>query len=415
MILRLHLFFWFVLVCGMASTKAQVPGFFIKDDARRVVMQFTQVNHLVIMPVSINGGPELNFLFDTGVKSNILFSKSIGDELGLSYSRKLNLIGADGQTVLSASVSTSNRIDLGEVEGILQSILVLDDDFLELEKVLGIPIYGVVGYEFFKFNPVKIDYDFSRLTFYKADALRWRPFGYRVMDIEIDDNKPYIISKIEQTNGPDLEAKLLVDTGANHGLLLNREASDNIVLPEKSLESDLGRSLGGDLFGFIGRVDKLRLGRMNFREVLTSYPDETEFSNIILGTGRLGSLGSELLSRMTLIFDYPRQRMLYKKSSSFSQPFSYDMSGITVRLLNVEEGRIYVSQIKEGSPAYLAGVRQFDEIFSINNVPIFFWNLSDVNDLFRSEAGRRIKLGILRDNGNGPEELAVSFVLRHQL
>ena len=91
------------------------------------------------------------------------------------------------------------------------------------------------------------------------------------------------------------------------------------------------------------------------------------------------------------------------------------MSGITVRLLNVEEGRIYVSQIKEGSPAYLAGVRQFDEIFSINNVPIFFWNLSDVNDLFRSEAGRRIKLGILRDNGNGPEELAVSFVLRHQL
>lgn len=415
MILRLHLFFWFMLVCGMASTKAQVPGFFIKEDARRVVMPFTQVNHLVIMPVSINGGPELNFLFDTGVKSNILFSKTIGDELGLSYSRKLNLIGADGQTVLSASVSTSNQIDLGEVEGILQAILVLDDDFLELEKVLGIPIYGVIGYEFFKYNPVKIDYDYSKLTFYRPDALRWRPFGYRLADIEIDDNKPYIISRIEQKKGPDLEAKLLIDTGANHSLLLNREASDKIVVPEKALESDLGRSLGGDLFGFIGRVDRLRLGGINFREVLTSYPNETEFSNIILGTGRLGSLGSELLSRMKLIFDYPRGRLLYKKSSSFSQPFSYDMSGITVRLLDVEEGRVYVSQIKEGSPAYLGGVRQFDEIYSINNVPIFFWKLSDINDLFRSEAGRRIKIGVLRDNGNGPEELDISFVLRPQL
>src|SRR5690606_28839707 len=277
--LRLHLIHLAIFLCIGHSLDAQVPGFFIKDDSKRVLLPFTQVNNLIIMPVSINGGPALNFLFDTGVKSNILFSKTIGDELGLSYSRKLNLIGADGQTVLSASVSTNNTIDLGKIEGVLQSILVVEADFLELEKVLGIPIYGVVGYEFFKFNPVKIDYDFSRLTFYKADALRWRPVGYRVMDIEIDDNKRYIISKIEQTNGPDLEAKLLVDTGANHGLLLNREASDNIVLPEKSLESDLGRSLGGDLFGFIGRVDKLRLGRMNFREVLTSYPDETEFSN----------------------------------------------------------------------------------------------------------------------------------------
>src|SRR5690606_27140305 len=294
MILRLTIFLWFVLFCGITSTQAQVPGFFIKEKARRVVMPFTQVNHLVIMPVSINGGPELNFLFDTGVKSNILFSKKIGDELGLSYSRKLNLIGADGQTVLSASVSTSNRMDLGKVEGVLQAILVLDEDFLELEKVLGIPIYGVIGYEFFKYNPVKIDYDYSKLTFYRENALRWRPFGYRLIDMEIDDNKPYIFSRIRQINGPDLLAKLLIDTGANHSLLLNRESSNDIILPEKSLKSDLGRSLGGDLFGFIGRVERLSLGKINFREVLTSYPNETEFSNIILGTGRLGSLGSEL-------------------------------------------------------------------------------------------------------------------------
>src|SRR5690606_22703779 len=239
MILRLPLFLWCLLVCGTASTTAQVPGFFIKDDTRRIVMSFTQVNHLVIMPVSINGGPQLNFLFDTGVKSNILFSKTLGDELGLSYSRKLNLIGADGQTVLTASVSTNNRIDVGEIEGLMQAILVLEDDFLELEKVLGVPIYGVIGYEFFKYNPIKIDYDLSRLTFYRQGTFRWRPFGYRIMDIQLDDNKPYVMSTIEQSNGPDLEAKLLIDTGANHGLLLNRETSDEIVLPKLVLESDL--------------------------------------------------------------------------------------------------------------------------------------------------------------------------------
>src|SRR5690606_25633330 len=129
-------------------------------------------------------------------------------------------------------------------------------DFLELEKVLGIPIYGVIGYEFFKHNPIKIDYDISRLSFYRPGAFKWRPFGYRTMEIELDDNKPYVLSQIKQADGPDLHAKLLVDTGANHSLLLNRETSEEIVLPQVALESELGRSLGGDLYGYIGRVDR---------------------------------------------------------------------------------------------------------------------------------------------------------------
>lgn len=412
---RLHLILLVIFILIGHNLDAQVPGFYIKDDSKRVLLPFAQVNNLIIIPVSLNNGPPLNFLFDTGVKSNILFSKSIGDELGLIYSRKLNLVGADGQTVLSASVSTNNTVDLGEIEGRLQAILVLDEDFLELEKVLGIPIYGVIGYEFFKYNPIKIDYDISRLSFYEPDSFKWRPFGYRTAAIQIEDNKPYVLTQIKQADGSDLWAKLLIDTGANHSLLLNRETSEDIVLPEGALESDLGRSLGGDLYGFIGRVDRLTFGGLNLRKVLTSYPDATEFSNIILGTGRFGSLGSELLSRMKLIIDYPRQRIFYKKSASFHQPFEYDMSGITVRLINVDEGRVYVSQVKKDSPAHNSGIQQFDEIFSINKVPIFFWKISDINDLFRSEEGRVITLGITRSTENDVKELSITFKLKKQL
>src|SRR5690606_16510200 len=347
----------FLLLSG--SLDAQVPGFFMKKESRRVVVPFFQVNNLIIIPVSINGGPPLNFLFDTGVKSNILFSKSIGTQLGMTYSRKLNLVGADGQTVLTASVSTNNHLDLGDIEGTMQAVLVLEEDFLELEKVIGVPVFGVIGYEFFKYNPIKIDYDSNRLSFYKSSAFKSRPFGYRIMDFFLDDSKPYIISKIKQIQGPDLEAKLLIDTGANHSLLLNKETSEDIVLPPVALETDLGRSLGGDLFGFIGRVNRLTIGNMKFHKVLTSYPNETEFSNIIVGTGRLGSLGSELLSRLKIILDYPRQRILFRKAATFSQPFAYDMSGITVRLLSVDEGRVYVSQVREDSPAFKSGIQPF--------------------------------------------------------
>lgn len=99
----------------------QVPGFFIKDDVRKVRIPFYSSNSLIIIAVSINGGPKINFLVDTGVRSNILFSKKLGDALGLEYSRRLNIVGADGTSEIWAQVSPINSIDLGDVEGRLQS------------------------------------------------------------------------------------------------------------------------------------------------------------------------------------------------------------------------------------------------------------------------------------------------------
>ncbi|MFC4872232.1 aspartyl protease family protein [Negadavirga shengliensis] len=370
------------------------------------------------MPVSINGGPEVNFLFDTGVKSNIFFSKTIADGLGMEYTRQLNLVGADGRTVLSASVSPNNNFDMGPIEGIFQAILVLDEDFLELEKVIGVPVYGVIGHEFFKNNPIKIDYDNMVLSFYRRSAFRWRPFGYRKVDMELIGNKPYIQTEIRQTKGPNFDSKLLIDTGANHGLLLNRETSEDIVLPPLILESDLGRSLGGDLFGFVGRVRRVSIDGLKFRNVITSYPEETEFSDVIIETGRQGSLGSDLLNRIKIILDYPRERMLFKKGGKFSNEFKYDMSGLMVRMYSADEKRFYVSQVRKGSPAAKQGVELYDEIISINKIPAVFWNLSDISELFRSEEGKVISLELLRrkDGDEATGSLRkITFVLEQQL
>ncbi|MEX2565628.1 MAG: aspartyl protease family protein [Cyclobacteriaceae bacterium] len=415
----IKLIFTFIFLFYFAfSIYGQVPGFYMKEDKRKVKIPFIDSNSLIIIPVSVNGGPEINFLFDTGVKSNIFFSKTVADQMEMEYTRKLNLVGADGKTVLSASVSPNNHFDLGPVEGIFQAILVLDEDFLELEKVIGVPIYGVIGYDFFKNNPVKIDYDNMIVSFYRRTALKWRPFGFRKMDIQLIGSKPYIQSLVRQVNGPRLDAKLLIDTGANHGLLLNRVTSDQITLPPKTLKSDLGRSLGGDLFGWVGRVRRLDIEGLKFRNVITSYPDKNEFSDIIVGTGRQGSLGSEVLSRMKIIMDYPRERMLYKKGAQFSLPFKYDMSGMMVRVFSAEVKRFYVSQVREDSPAARQGVKEFDEIISINKIPAIFWELSDITELLRSEEGKVISLELLRTEDREENTTTlhkITFLLEEQL
>ena len=125
-----------ILSCCIFAATAQVPGFYMREEDKKVELPIIVSNNLVIIPLSINSGPPVNFLLDTGVKTNILFSKTFGNYIGLNYTRKLDLVGADGQTILTASVSPNNYIDMGPLEGIFQTLLVLDEDFMELEQVI---------------------------------------------------------------------------------------------------------------------------------------------------------------------------------------------------------------------------------------------------------------------------------------
>ena len=383
-----------------------------------VRVPFYSSNNLIILPVSINGSEPINFLIDTGVKSNILFSKTLGDAVGLEYTRRINIVGADGSDEIMAQVSPINTLDLGPIEGRLQSLLVLEQDFFELESVIGVPVYGVIGYEFFKFNPVRINYDDGWLDFFREKAIWWKPPFYRKMDMTVEDSKAYVQARIKQVRGPKLEAKLLIDTGANHGLLLNRETTDSIKMPYQFIESELGQSLGGVLYGYIGRVSKLTLGGLSMEQVLTSYPEETDFSSIIKASGRMGSLGSEVLGKTRLILDYPRKRFLVRKGQTFYTPFEFDMSGLIVKKVPNDENRLYIGEVRQGSPAYREGILPFDEILSINKVPTFLWELAEVFKLLRSEEGREIQLEMRRYIDNDItkyNDYKVSFFLRKQI
>jgi len=373
---------------------------------------------LIILPISINGSESINFLVDTGVRSNILFSKTLGDALGLDYTRRLSIAGADGSTVIMAQVSPINTLDLGPIVGRMQSLLVLEQDFFELESVIGVPVYGIIGYEFFKFNPVKINYDEGFLEFYRENSIKWKPPFYRKFDLAIEDSKAYIDAKIKQKSGPKIKAKLLIDTGANHGLLLNPETSDEIKMPPLFIESQLGQSLGGVLYGYIGRVNSLNLNGLNMKEVLTSYPDKNTFTDIIVATGRQGSLGSEVLGRTRMILDYQRNRALIRKGENFYSPFEYDMSGLILRKIPNDENRFYVGDVRLGSPAYKTGILPYDELLSVNKIPTFLWELSELFKLLRSEEGKEIQLEMRRyqsDDLTEFDDYKVSIFLKKQI
>ena len=409
----------FLFLLTPLMSLGQVPGFFMKKDKKKEVIPFLSSNSLIIVPVSVNGSPAINFLIDTGVRSNLLFSKAIGDELGLQYTRKINLMGADGNSILPATISPSNSLDLGEVKGDLQNLLVLDEDFLELESLIGVPVYGIIGYEFFKHNPIKINYDAGLMYFYRSTESNRKPLFFRQLDISIEEEKPYIKAKIIQKDGSELLAKLLVDTGANHAILLNKETSDLITLPAETFVTDLGQSLGGTLYGQIGRVNALSLAQLKFKNVLTSFPDENQFTYILKESGRQGSLGAEVLGRTRLIVDYPRNRLLIRKGEDFYLPFEFDMSGIILKKTLEDEPLFYVSGLRKDSPADLAGILENDVILTVNKIPAFLWQMPALNKLFRSKEGNVIELEVRRYPagifGAAYQDLKFRIVLKKQI
>lgn len=411
----LLLFVFFLLGSAL---RAQVPGFFSEGTTKKVKLSFIFSNSLILLPVAINGHPPIYFLLDTGVKANLLFSKSMGDSMGLSYTRRVGMVGADGSTTIWAQVSPINTLDLGPVVGQLQSLLVLEDDFLELESVLGVPVYGILGYEFFRHNAVKIDYDRSEITFYPPENSGWRSPFYRRGELMIQEGKAYLEVKVRQQGGQKLRGKVLLDTGANHGLLLNRETTTAIQLPDQRIETQLGQSLGGVLYGFIGRVEGLSIRGLPFTEVLTSFPEVSPYSAQLVESGRIGSLGAEVLGRTTLVLDYPKNQYYLKRNVSFYQPFEFDMSGLVVKKLLTPDKRWVVGDVREGSPALQAGILPFDEILSVNSVPILLWEMDQLVKLLRSEEGREIQLELRRYTQAGSrifQDFSVRFLLKKQI
>jgi C-terminal processing protease CtpA/Prc len=67
-----------------------------------------------------------------------------------------------------------------------------------------------------------------------------------------------------------------------------------------------------------------------------------------------------------------------------------------------------VSNIRENSPAFLAGIKENDQIISINNNNHKTMELNDINLLLQSKENKKIKVKYLRDG----QEFETMFELK---
>lgn len=422
---------------------------FVLDEGKKSDrIAFKLLNNLMLIPVTING-VELTFLLDTGVSSTILFGAAVQDSLHLQNKKSIKIQGLGQNGSVSAYKSVNNKIKIGAAYDLNHSLYVVYDESLNFSPRMGVPIHGIIGYDFFRSFLVRTNYMSKTIKF-------WDPRNHdfkncrncESFDIVLNNKKPFVTTKMTIQDSMKYTT-LLVDSGSSDAVWLFDEFNVFSNGPTKYFEDFLGLGLSGDIHGKRSRIQQLKLGDFVLKDVHVAIPEAESIAKARKYAKRDGSLGGEFLRRFTVFYDYPNNRIKLRKNSNFSDPFHYNMSGITVAhdgiemikekfssfnssdyftdragqsqqytgVSLVEESRIVlvpryiIAAVSKGSSAARMGLEVGDEIIEINGAAAHKMQLSELNELFRSKEGRTVTLRVRNNNVESKVKITLKKIL----
>jgi len=310
---------------------------------------------------------------------------------------------------LTAYRSGNNTMKLNGLTARNQEVQMIIDENFQISHMLGIPVHGLIGFNLFKDYIVKVDYPNEKITLYKPEYYKYRDRRKDIiLPLHLENNKPFVRTSIVTDDQREVPVKLLVDTGASDALWLSEKSDDRINLPEKNIETFLGKGLNGSVFGSKGRIDGIWVGPLILSKPIVAYPNSELIEQLISTNDRNGTLGAEILRRFIVTIDYRNSRLTMRPTHRVKDDFNYNMSGMEV--INPVPGLpiFTITDIRENSPAYFAGLKENDQILSLNFSNHHSLELNDINLLLQSRENKKIRVKVLRDG----EEYKTSFELK---
>lgn len=433
----------FIIFCFSVKNFSQ-DGFTFDYNISKIKIPVEIINNLVFIKAKVND-VEVTLLVDTGVKETVIFSYE-DKPLKLNNLEKVLIKGFGHKDPFEGYKTTNNRIEIKDFVDRNQTIyLVLDED-INFSYMVGIPVNGIIGYEFFKNYPIKIDYAKSVITIYNQEKFNTNNTKTQSIQLQINNGKPYVNANIfQETENNINQALLLLDIGNSDGIWLFNRNNNGVVIPSKKIKDYLGKGLSGVVSGYRARLQKLQLSGFDFQNAIVAYPDSLSLAMLNISEERLGSIGAEIMRRFTVVFDYKNSKMYIKPNIYFKAPFEYDMSGLEVvhdglewtsekyeekpalanNLFDAQGEKIAgnlkfkfvlkpvykIGSVRKESAAAIAGVLENDILSSINGKNCSEMNLQQINSILKSGDQKNIKMEIERNN----KSIEINFQLKRIL
>ncbi len=420
-----------LLFLGQGISYSQ-NGFRLPHQQKKDRIKFELLNNLVVVPVEVNG-KELTFILDTGARNSMLFSLSEIDSIEVKNVTPIKIRGLGTGGTIDALKSLNNQIKIGDAVDNDHTLFVIFDESINFSPRMGIPVHGILGYDFFKDFIVKTDYSREELTIYNPRHYQERNCRKcETMDIFLKDDKPYLKTPIVHDNDTT-EVTLLIDSGASDALWLFNEDWSITEEPKNYFDDFLGLGISGGIYGKRSKLDGILFGDYSFKRVNVSFPEHKALEEIVLFDERDGSLGGDILKRFTVIMDYGSKKMILRRNRFYKSPFHYNMAGLVVEHdglvsvssfskteeISLEPGvnsannsieirvnpilnfflapKYIIAEVRKDSPAALAGIEKGDELLTLNGKAAYKFKLFEITELFTSKSNRKISVEIKRN------------------
>ncbi|MBE7176760.1 MAG: aspartyl protease family protein [Mucilaginibacter polytrichastri] len=365
---------------------------------KKQTFSFQIVRNLIIVQANLNGTGPYNFVLDTGVGIFLITDPNLVDSLHLQEKRSIEIQGLASAERMEAWVTPSVRVDIKHISCPSLPAAILKKDYFGLSSYAGIPIHGLIGYEFFSSFGVRIDFISQSITVSRPDVIRPLRKSEQI-PLFVEERKPYIKANVKLRDGRNMPVKLVVDLGAGHPLLLERISAAYFGLPNTFILANLGVGLGGPISGYLSRINLLQIGDFTLNQVITSFPfnDPKDGAPYIYRVQRDGNLGIGVLRRFLVMFDYAHGVLYLRKNGRFTEPFEHDMSGIEYYASGDKFNRIFISRVEPGSAADSAGITSGDEILAINLKGVELMSTAEIDEIFRSKDQRNLLIELVHN------------------
>lgn len=373
------------------------PDFAFASRSAEVVVPFDFINNHIYVTAKLNGRA-LALVVDTGA-SNVI-TPTTARALGLRPVGDARVWGSGDASVAAAFVRVAG-MTLGGVS--LRNQLFAVVPLEQLSDVEGVPFHGMIGYELFKRFIVGIDYTKRTLT---LRSTSWTPVDAgTAIPFVFNGTVPEIEGEID-----GIPASLNIDTGSRTSLGLHSPFVQRHALRARfrpSIETVTSWGLGGPSFGTVARVKRVRLGPLALGDVVVDMSRQTQ--GVLSHASPAGSVGSGLLQRFAVTFDYPRQRIYFAPTPRTAEPDAYDRSGLWI---NRTAGGFRVVAVVPRSPAALAGVGEDDIIVAVDGKPAASIPLAQLRERLRdAPPGAEVRLTLRSNAGTRNASLRLRDLL----